>query len=88
MLRVRRSNRRCDGLRRLRRAGPAGRTGTTVEARSRPAVHTRLDHGVLLPVVSVVPAAVMAGDAEAGEENGRDDEQDPGHDHNPRREPV
>jgi hypothetical protein len=30
----------------------------------------------------------MAGDAEAGEENGRDDEQDPGHDHNPRREPV
>jgi hypothetical protein len=31
---------------------------------------------------------VVAGELEAGEENGRDDEQDPGDDHNPRRESV
>ena len=42
---------------------------------------------VLVPVVMASVVAV-AGDFEAGEENGRDDEQDSGDDHNPRREPV
>jgi hypothetical protein len=42
--------------------------------------------GVLVPVMASV--VVVAGEFEAGEENGRDDEQDAGDDHNPRREPV
>jgi hypothetical protein len=56
---------------------------------SQAAVRPRMDHGVVMAVVPVVvPVAVVAGDAEASEENGRDDEQDPGHDHNPRGEPI
>ena len=45
-----------------------------------------LAHGMVPPVVASVVTKV--GDFEAGEEDGRDDEQDPGDDHNPRREPV
>jgi hypothetical protein len=48
-------------------------------------VHT-LAHGVLPFVVASVMTQV--GHAEAGEENGRDDENDSGDDHDPRREPV
>lgn len=48
-----------------------------------------VDHGVVMAVVPMmVPILTVAGDAEAGEENGRDDEQDPGHDHHPRSEPI
>jgi hypothetical protein len=43
--------------------------------------------GVVVPVVASV-VTLVAGDLEAGEENGRDDEQDAGDDYNPRREPV
>jgi hypothetical protein len=51
-------------------------------------VHASRSHGVvLLPVVASV-VTVMAGDLEAGEEDGRDDEDDAGNDHDPRREPV
>jgi hypothetical protein len=43
--------------------------------------------GAVVPVVTSV-VAVVAGNLEAGEENGRDDEQDAGDDHNPRRESI
>jgi hypothetical protein len=55
-----------------------------------PVMHATWAHGlggVVVPVVASV-VTVVAGDLEAGEENSRDDEQDPGDDHNPRREPV
>jgi hypothetical protein len=59
-----------------------------METRPR-AGHARLAHGVVLrPVVVASVVTMMACDLEAGEENGRDDEQDPGDNHNPRREPV
>jgi hypothetical protein len=51
-------------------------------------VHARVAHGVLLPVVVASVVTMVARNLEAGEEDGRDDEQDPGDDHNPRREPV
>jgi hypothetical protein len=47
-------------------------------------VHT---HGVVVVMVASV-VTIVARDAEAGKENGRDDEHDPGDDHNPRCEPV
>ena len=93
-LRVRRSQRRSDGLRRLR-GSQAGRTPRTarpiveVSPRAAAVVHAPWAHGVVLPHVVVASVVmVMAGDLEAGEENGRGDEQDAGDDHNPRREPV
>jgi hypothetical protein len=60
-----------------------------VEASPRAVAVVPWTHGVVLPHVGV-PSVVMmmAGDLETGEENGRDDEQDAGDDHNPRREPV
>ena len=52
-------------------------------------MHAPWTHGVVLPHVGVASVVMMmAGDLEAGEENGRDDEQDAGDDHNPRRESV
>jgi hypothetical protein len=56
---------------------------------ARAVVHATWAHGVgaVVPVMASV-VAVVAGDPEAGEENGRDDEQDASDDHNPRREPV
>jgi hypothetical protein len=45
-----------------------------------------LAHRVVPPVMASVVTKV--GDFEAGEENSRDDEQDPGDDHNPCRESV
>ena len=52
-------------------------------------VHASCAHGVVLPPIVVASVVtVVAGNLEAGEEDGRDDEQDPGDDHNPRREPV
>jgi hypothetical protein len=91
MLRVRRRQRRSDGLRWLRRAEAAGPTKPAMETSRRPAAWTtmpaRMDHGVVMAVV-MVPVALVAGDAEAGEENRRHNEQDPGHDHNPRSEPI
>jgi hypothetical protein len=51
------------------------------------AVRLRMGHGAVMAVVLVV-VPVVAGDTEAGEEDSRDDEQDSGHDHNPRGEPV
>jgi hypothetical protein len=62
------------------RAGPLARA----------VVHARWAHDVVLPHVAVMAAVVtvVAGDLEAGEEDGRDDEYDAGDDHNPRREPV
>jgi hypothetical protein len=64
-----------------------------MEARPRSAaratVRAWLNRGVVMAVVPmVVPVTTVAGDAEPGEENCRDDEQDSGHDHNPRSEPV
>jgi hypothetical protein len=48
-----------------------------------------MDHRVVMAVVPVMAVVtVVARDAEAGEENRRDDEQDPGDDHNPRSKPV
>ncbi len=85
-LRVCRSQRRCNGPGRLRRAHGTGATMPTVETSARPMVHGRMAHGGVVPVVASMVA--VAGDFEAGEENGRDDEQDPGDDHDPRREPV
>jgi hypothetical protein len=84
-LRLRRSQRRSDGLRRL--CGPQA-ARPTGEARPRNVVHARLAHGVVVPVVVASVVTKVARDAEAGEENSRDDEQDPGDDHNPRCEPV
>jgi hypothetical protein len=58
-------------------------------ARAAAVMHATWAHGVggvLVPVMASV--VVVAGEFEAGEENGRDDEQDAGDDHNPRREPV
>jgi hypothetical protein len=52
-------------------------------------LHAAGAHGVVLPHVVVASVVmVMACDLEAGEEDGRDDEQDAGDDHNPRGEPV
>ena len=85
-LRMRRSQRRCNGPGGLRGAQSTGATMPTVETRARTMVHGRVAHGGVVPVV--VSMVTVAGDFEAGKENGRDDEQDPGYDHNPRREPV
>ena len=85
-LRVRRHQRRRDGLRRLGGARSPGATRPMVETSARTMVHGRMAHGGVVPVVASM--VTVAGDFEAGEENGRDDEQDPGDDDNPRREPV
>lgn len=85
-LRVCRSQRRCNGPGGLRGAQSTGATMPTVETRARTMVHGRMAHGGVVPVVASM--VTVAGDFEAGEENGRDDEQDPGHDHYPCREPV
>jgi len=96
-LRVRRSQRRSDGLRRLRRstdvvvstawaAGPA-----VVEAGplAVAVMHAPRTHRVVLrPVVMAAVVTVMAGNLEAGEEDAHRDEYDAGDDHDPRREPV
>jgi len=58
-----------------------------VEAGPLAVVHAVVAHGVLPPVV-MASVVVVAGNLEAGEEDGRDDEQDSGDDHYPRREPV
>jgi hypothetical protein len=52
-------------------------------------VHATRPHsvGAVVPVMASV-VTVVARDLEAGEENGRDDEQDAGDDYYPRREPV
>jgi hypothetical protein len=60
----------------------------TAESGSLSVVVGALAHGVLLGPVVVASVVTQVGDAEAGEENRRDDEQDPGHDHDPRCEPV
>lgn len=59
-----------------------------MEAGALAVVHAMVAHGVLPPVVMASVVTVVAGNLEAGEENGHDDEQDAGDDHNPRREPV
>ena len=51
-------------------------------------VHAVVAHGVLPHGVVASVVMVMAGNLEAGEEDGRDDEDDAGDDHYPRREPV
>src|ERR1700733_4845096 len=83
-----RSQRRREGPGRLRRARRAGATMPTVETKARTVavVHGRMAHGGVVPVVASM--VTVAGDLEAGEETGRSDEQDPAHDHYPRREPV
>jgi len=81
---VRRSQGRSDGLRRLR-GSQAG--GTALAARPGTMVHALLAHGVGVPVV-VAAVVMVARNLEAGEENCRDDEHDPGDDHDPRCEPV
>jgi len=89
-LRVRRSQRRSDGRRRLCRSEVvAGTAWAAVEVRPPAVVRATGTHGVVLsPVVMASVVTMVAGNLEAGEEDGRDDEQDPGDDHNPRREPV
>jgi len=96
-LRVRRSQRRSDGLRRLRR--PTGVVVSTAWAGG-PAVveagpltvavmHTPRTHRVVLrPVVMAPVVTVMAGNLETGEEDAHRDEHDARDDHDPRREPV
>jgi hypothetical protein len=51
-------------------------------------VHDRMAHGGVVPPVVASVMTKVAGDFETSEENGRNDEQDPGHDHDPRCEPV
>jgi hypothetical protein len=69
-----------------RTAWPAG---AVVEAGTVAMVHATGTHGVVLrPVVMASVVTVVAGNLEAGEEDGHGDEQDPGDDHNPCREPV
>jgi hypothetical protein len=52
-------------------------------------VHARWPHGVvLLPILVAAVVTVMSGDLEAGEKDGRDDENDAGDNHNPRSESV
>src|SRR5579875_770469 len=84
-LRAGRSRGRRDGLRRLPGSGD---TGAGAASTLRTAVPAVMEHrGVVMSVVVPV-VALMAGDPEAGEENGRDDEQNAGHNHDPGREPV
>jgi hypothetical protein len=80
-LRAGRSRGRSDGLRRLSGARCAGAGTALGTARSALVEH----RGVVTPVM--VPVVTMPGDPEAGEENGCDDEQDPGHNHDPCRQP-
>jgi hypothetical protein len=89
-LRVRRSQRRSDGRRRLRRTEVvAGTAWAAVEVGPLAVVPAAGAHGVVLrPVVMASVVPMVAGNLEAGEEDGHGDEQDPGDDHNPRREPV
>lgn len=85
---------RSDGLRRLagastgtraaRTAWPARQDGPRSALMTRPAL---VEHGgVGMAVMVAAMVAVVGGDPEAGEEDGRDDEQDPGHDHHPSRQ--
>lgn len=85
------SGRGSDGLRGLAGSG----TGTGAARTARPArqdspgstLMTRpalVEHcGVGMPVMVAAVMSVVSGDPEAGEEDGRDDEQDAGHDHHP-----
>ena len=78
-------------MRRPRTAEPLVRSGTAgplVEAGALAwVVRTTVAHRVVVPPV-VMAVMAQVGDFEAGEEDGRDDEQDSGDDHYPRREPV
>lgn len=72
-------------------ASPAGAASTAVEAgpHAVAVVHPARAHGVVLrPVLVASVVTVVARNLEAGEEDGHGDEQDPGDDHNPCREPV
>lgn len=89
-LRVRRGQRRRDGLRRLRwsQAGGTPRPAGPLVGACCWAVAV-VTHGVmLLPVVVAAVMPVVSGDLEAGEEDGQSDEDDAGDDHNPRGKPV
>lgn len=92
-LRVCWSQRGSDGLRRLRRPR-AGRTPRSARqtvgtgCRALAVVHSAVPHRVVLLPVVMATVATVAGDLEAGEENGRDDKNDAGDNHNPRRESV
>jgi hypothetical protein len=96
-LRVCRSQRRSDGLRRLR--GTADVVVSTAWAAGRAVVeacplavavmHAPRTHRVVLrPVVMAAVVTVMAGNLEAREEDAHRDEHDAGDDHDPRRESV
>jgi hypothetical protein len=84
-LRLGRSQRRSYGPWHVRRSRTAE---TTVESSALTVVvmHVPLAHGVVVAVMASVMTKV--GDLEAGEEYGRDDEHDAGHDHDPRRQSV
>jgi hypothetical protein len=85
-LRGRWSSRRQDGPGRLPRSGQAGRAATAARTAM---VTTLLDHGVVVPVVALMPVVTaVVGEESAGEEDHRDDEYDPGDDRDPRRESV
>jgi hypothetical protein len=85
-LRVRRSQRGGYRLRHVRRSRTAE---PTVESSALTVVvrYGLLAHGVVVPVM-VASVMTEVGDFEAGEEDGRDDEDDAGHDHHPRGESV
>lgn len=85
-LRVRRSQRGGYRLRHVRRSRTAE---PTVESSALTVVvrNGLLAHGVVVPVM-VASVMTEVGDFEAGEEDGRDDEDDAGHDHHPRGESV
>ena len=83
------SNRRRRLARSSTRTGSARTAGPAGLYRPRSAGTTRsalVEHGGVVSVV--VPVMTMAGDPEAGEEDGRDDEQDARHDHHPCRQSV
>jgi hypothetical protein len=95
-LRVRRSQRRSDGLRRLRRptdvvvstAWTAGQTVVEAGSLAVALMHTARSHRVMLRPVVMAVVVVMAGDLEAREEDAHRDEHDARDDDDPRREPV
>ena len=82
-LRARRSSGRRDGLRRLAGSGDGTGASSSLGTAGTALVEHRV---VVMPMM--VPVVIVTGDPEAGEENGRDDEQDPGHNHDPCRQPV
>ena len=92
---MRRSQRRSDGLRRLRRptdvvVSTAGAAGPAV-VQAGPlalAVMPRTHRVVLRPVAMAAVVTVVAGYLATGEEDAQRDEYDARDDHDPRREPV